>query len=574
MLKPKSDTLPATLPVTLPELAEENCYYYMLPPGPMHLADSGGLEMEVVFQAVHITSTSLKPIGDIVQRTVGTVHLGNLRAGTLWNSTGKLIADYHQLRNSLRVVQLPNEPLPAKQIKDIIPIDEWITHFPALSPNTQVNVLVKDNTTVLLPCFEMLRAFYFEESAKILAFLFSQLSISSLARVIIYPTESNSHRARICIAAKHLGTSAVRVIAELLINPNYYHTLRHALNQLFISRKNNINDFYINALFNFDKLIDIQIGGKEFVINNKKYLLAESVLPATNYYSFDKLFYHMLTPCNDAQAAIITQKIRIGVTPKLDLQNTDLIKECSDISALFLNKRRTEFNLPATQLSTDIWPATVLMEPWAKLRDSNKSLIYIDQASCAPCLLNSYYYDKDSIKFMRKLIAVLKKSGYHSSYLLINNQDSKLGLGLSLLNDNLSTTLYGPEFYDYLKLVGLAEITYAGYFIYLAQALNAPYPIMAWHATGLPLRKEVVLNFSGTVHSAGEHTYLARRIKGYSYDRLVYLPCDYIDGAHNVTSIKGVVSYIKTLMDIFIEQKAIRNDRLSHLRYYTDENPL
>jgi hypothetical protein len=302
--------IPERLDICLPKVPSGGCYQLLFVGG-MRRQPGSSMEFEIglFFQFRPSACHTYTVEGDILQRYVHYHHAPLLVAGSLWTEEGKLIATGATLLKAQRSISFGEHVSQTSTFSNLFSdFSSMPIHLHPTQKDSWCMVLKSERETILIPCFEILRALFYRVEAILLDLFFSQLplklfcSVDTLVSDLAFPI---SHRHRIwrveikVSSHRFLSAPSIRVLAELACNAQAYLTLLKAQTYQFNEWASNQQydpykevQFWISPLLGHS--VKAHINGRYFSHGDNNYFLADSFISLENFNSFRKILVQFL----------------------------------------------------------------------------------------------------------------------------------------------------------------------------------------------------------------------------------------------------------------------------------------
>jgi hypothetical protein len=144
-------------------------------------------------------------------------------------------------------------------------------------------------TTILLPCFELLRVLYYEAGLGLLAHYFSRRALSDICIALAAPVAANHYTGHIRVRRKAFTEAQQCIMAELCFNIDYLHTITAVHSNLALALLRNPEGAYPQADFYMHRPVRFQANGFHFQAGHKRYFFVCGLWPLSNPFSFQDL---------------------------------------------------------------------------------------------------------------------------------------------------------------------------------------------------------------------------------------------------------------------------------------------
>ncbi len=261
--------------------------------------------------------------------------------GSIGSADGKLVAERDDTASEHRTIVLEKQlPRPRRLVHLFHIGTAQPSALIGASPFTWCVALRNGSELIIIPCFELLRAFYYYSAGGLINYFFSRLALESLCWPINRPNENNDFTAHFAVASTSQRTQETRVLAELLFNCHYHRTIQlaHAeLARAWHTRLTNgqAQESHVKVNFSLGRPISVQAYGTSFVVGLQTYFLVNQLIPPPDWYCFDKVVCHPLAkhpselrhspfrlPKLTFQEVLKAQRFTPTVVPVSDLPDT------------------------------------------------------------------------------------------------------------------------------------------------------------------------------------------------------------------------------------------------------------
>lgn len=154
---------------------------------------------------------------------------GLLIPGSQWSAAGFLQpALPDETRPVTRTITLGTGHLIARRLHHLFPTADRPAALHSYGLHGWYLPLETPAECVLLPCFEVARAFFYASGHHVISYCLSQLAIERVCWPLVAPSSASHHTAHYCIAALPLRHAEIRLFAELVFNPHCRQTIQRA----------------------------------------------------------------------------------------------------------------------------------------------------------------------------------------------------------------------------------------------------------------------------------------------------------------------------------------------------------
>jgi hypothetical protein len=138
-------------------------------------------------------------------RQIDIRRTANLIPGSLWNANGTQLSTHNPLLTEHRVWFAGAKPFQIAQLRELLDLHYLLpSPFWVSQGDTWVAVVDRGSERLLIPCFELLRAFYYHVGERLIQYYFSQLPLHLLCYPQLAPTHATNYQAQLCVAATYL----------------------------------------------------------------------------------------------------------------------------------------------------------------------------------------------------------------------------------------------------------------------------------------------------------------------------------------------------------------------------------
>lgn len=291
----------AWLGTHLPPLPAGHCYI-LLEAGPL-LPTTGPLGSYTV-QGRFLPWDEQNDFPAISDRVV-TCPISLHRAGLLipetrWSAAGYLLSPLSFVPPvETRLVTLPAHRLGARRLHHLFPTADRPAPLQLRDLQGWYLCLDTGAECILLPCFEVTRAFYYAAGPHLISFCLSRLAVDRICWPLASPSETLHQTAHYCIAAHSLRSTEMRLFAELLFQPDCYRMVQRTqarLAQAWAERRVHPERPApgLHLDWELKREVRVHVRGESFCWQNKLYFLVHALAPAPDWYSFQGVVCHLL----------------------------------------------------------------------------------------------------------------------------------------------------------------------------------------------------------------------------------------------------------------------------------------
>jgi hypothetical protein len=449
----------------LPNLGSAACYQLI------HLgslAYGPALEQSITgyFQPWHnqaFLTSSLLP----VERQIAIHHAAILVPGSLWDAQGMRHTEDCLPPAEYRVWFTGAHPLHVARLRDIIePACLCPSSFWATQGETWVAVVDYKGEQLLIPCFELLRAFYYHAGARIIRHCFSQLPWDLLCRPHSAPTAATGYQAQIYVAARFLTESEACVLGGLLFDPMFLQSLTRAqaswTSARSVSGRASVTSNYAKTTGHLDRDVLLRIEGHAFVHKQRSYFWVSSLTQMSSPYSFQKLLYHGLESCNFPSQEPASFPVCSDLLAHKQPRVYDSQPKPTHLTTRFTPYKEKVELLPAQQAALAIAssPSIARGATWARQVHRFKPLTWLNNIPSPhkeDTAIIPEINQKD-IKLLETLLQGFISSNQLVTMLTLNNNLGYFGSGLSVLPHQGTAPLPGLPYRHRIRLFHLAQV--------------------------------------------------------------------------------------------------------------------
>ena len=229
------------------------------------------------------------------------MHLATmLIPGTIWSANGKLVREGDNTYSERRTLIMGKRAPILRRLSQLFPLER---KRPLIlrdtSPDTWYAVINGENEKLLIPCFELLRAFCYNGASGLISYFFSRLPLDALCWPIATPNVNNGFAAHFCVACKSLTSQGARVLAALLFNTHYYHAIQEAHAHLAATwhaceAAHKVPQAYAKVNFKLGREVETKAKGISFSVEKQNYFWVSCLNPSYEQHGFKRVVYHPL----------------------------------------------------------------------------------------------------------------------------------------------------------------------------------------------------------------------------------------------------------------------------------------
>ncbi|WP_046247032.1 hypothetical protein [Hymenobacter terrenus] len=208
--------------------------YQLVEVGPIRPQQASYLEPDalVSFSAIR-PGARAAPDAERILQPIPMQLAALLVPGSVWSSSGSLVDESLTTYTGLRQLVLGKRAPALCHLAQLFPLETSRPAFlQSAGSDAWYAVINGEKEQLLVPCFELLRAFCYQAAGSLSNYLFSRLPLDALCWPIAAPTKRTNYTAHLCVAAKSLPGQEAIVLAELLFNSHYRESIYQAHLQL------------------------------------------------------------------------------------------------------------------------------------------------------------------------------------------------------------------------------------------------------------------------------------------------------------------------------------------------------
>jgi hypothetical protein len=456
-------------------------YYQLLHVGYMRNIPTNPLDQEVLayFQ---VAPKSNSPIfePELVVQPINMQRAALLIPGSQWSTDGYLLSDSSHTYPDHRVISLGANVPRLQPLSKALPIGTVLP--PALHTallSAWYTVLDVGRERILIPCFELLRAFYYQAGGKLVDYFFSRLPIEAVCWPIMPPTIATDFTAHFCVAAQLGNPQEARVLAELLFNSSYRTTIQRAHAYLAMEwqaciTRHLVPEVHPKVSFSLGKEISVTAQGVAFTVGSQDFFWVSRLIPVPDWFSFHSVVYHPLQykpqgynrPFSSLAAFtdVLSQRWPTHRIP----ESTEPINNFSPVRAVTTNSANSRIS----------GPPVIRAFPWAELVPPQFLPIYAEAGATKFLWArpgHSLFGTKSILPRLpafQQLLRSLRKHGCLVQQLELNNPGRRFGLGRSVFPYACAPTSYTHLPDRRHRPLGIAHIEWGGGNFYVFYVLG------------------------------------------------------------------------------------------------------
>ncbi|MGI4738422.1 MAG: hypothetical protein ACRYG7_24910 [Janthinobacterium lividum] len=191
-----------------------------------------------------------------------------------------------------RRLLLGQSPHKIQKLKKVFPVSKSLkSSFLRSQGDSWVITRYQDEQTFIIPCFELLRAFYYIGTPHLIEFFFSLTPLSTLCQLLEAPTERNGQTVRIAVAADGFSQHQLCVLAELCLNQAYLQTVEKAHNRFFPNALRGEEGKNVKVDFCLGRDVELEVTGFAFTYEERPFFWVCGIRSHSPYWSFRQLEY-------------------------------------------------------------------------------------------------------------------------------------------------------------------------------------------------------------------------------------------------------------------------------------------
>ena len=271
------------------------------------------------------------PIGEPIRRWVHLAQASVLVPSSLWDAQPDRITmvsdgrfypatathepDGEPIWAAKKQLSLGNSQNYTQRINEVFPNSAaFKSSFLRSRGDSWVVVRKQEDITYILPCFELLRAFYYIGTPHLIEFFFSLAPLDTLCQVIQAPSVDNGHTARIMVVADGFSQHQLCVLAELCLNDAYRKSIEKMHNLFFPTALRKKAGAAVKLDFQLSRNVELEVTGFTFNYEQKPHFWVCGIRRQSAYWSFQELDY---TTAIDHRVGPISSGTEPSLTPLL-----------------------------------------------------------------------------------------------------------------------------------------------------------------------------------------------------------------------------------------------------------------
>ena len=517
-------TIP-TLKLDLPPLPEGHLYQLAYVDY-CRLAPNSKFQKQVAafFRIKQASDSYTRPLGDPLVRWVHLAEALMLVPSSLWDAQdgkNKMVSDGRfyvpdsptghtplpiiNTKKTLVLGQLPRRP---QQIKDVFSNSAaFKSSFLRSRGNSWVITHYQDNQTFIIPCFEILRTFYYIGTPHLIEFFFSLTPLSILCQLLEAPTQNNKQKARIAVATDGFSKHQLCVLAELCLNQSYSQAIERAHNRFFPTALRQEEGKTVKVDFCLGRDVKLEVTGFAFTYEERPFFWVCGIRGYAPYWSFKQLEYAL---GSDHRIGEVTSGDEPSISPVVSGQ---VITPASTTSAPVFDSGEAGASNSQVDVILDLALYTDLPEVAClpKKEQEQRYPTLRSYFSVVPEYLTTEGGGKDLRKLRLTRVsltgevnlpnffaAVIKHlaqlKDFNLTLLSLNNEDNEWGDNLSIIPIWHKNKLAQPLTEDEPHLIAIAHIKHSGGNFYFSQLLTGGRAALIYYQTGRAIEERELNN--------------------------------------------------------------------------------
>lgn len=288
--------------------------YQLIEVGPIRPQQAGHFEPEalVSFSAIH-PGARAAPDAERILQPVPMQLAALLVPGSVWSSSGSLIDEGLTTYTGRRQLMLGKRAPALCRLAQLFPVETSRPAFlQSAASDAWYAVINGGKEQLLVPCFELLRAFCYQEAGGLSNYLFSRLPLDALCWPLAAPSRGNDYTAYLCVAAQSLLGQEAVVLAELLFNSRYRDSIYQAhlhlaatWHECEAARK--LPHAYVRVPFELGRNVKAQALGVSFNVGKQRYFWVSRLMPSPTWPLVKRVVYHPLGDSSENRSPFSTK---------------------------------------------------------------------------------------------------------------------------------------------------------------------------------------------------------------------------------------------------------------------------
>lgn len=404
--------------------------------------------------------------------------------GSLWTDRGKPVSDGRKYRdevtkekftllNSICTFQIGAEPLVAVKLGDLFPEEiVKLNSFLDTVPDTRVLVKKIAGKTIIIPCFEILRVFYYQAGDALTNHFFSNEPLFAICHAVVAPSQDNNFTAHIELYDNRFSERQSAVLGEMSLNPAYRRAVEAAhsrLSELINSAPGN-DETYPHIDFHVGRDFEVKANGFGFEVDSVPYFFVCRLWPIQSPFCFEALVVDLtddprLGPVSDEHFTESTDGVSGGVRFRADMSNEPPLDSGPPGSSRYQGA-----SIDAGERSGAVWPGVSLRRKKTATPHQPTSQTYVTQTPESLSQTGGGSDEKIAktskskptkereitcTEYFREIIAQFQgEEKFEVKLLTVNNDDAEHGQNLSILAEENTQCIHiasikCPEGYFY-----------------------------------------------------------------------------------------------------------------------------
>jgi hypothetical protein len=465
------------LSTPLPNLTQEECYQLLhigrvMRVPPSHYTITGYFQpwqKEPFLQSLALPEA----------RQIDICRTESLIPGSLWTATGTQLVKRNPLITEHRVWFAGAQAFRIAQLHELLDLDKLLpSPFWASQGETWVAVVDRGSERLLIPCFELLRAFYYHAGERLIRYYFSQLPLDLLCYPKLVPTRSTDYRAQFYVASTYLTDLESLVLGGMLFDSVFQRTLNRAQAHWINPRTGQVPALYAKTTGQLDRNILLQAHGQSFIYDQHPHFWVTSLTPLTSPHGFRRLLYHPLEsrvfPSSESKHLPICSDLL-----NYEQSNPRLIRP--QYPPLETSFSQGHMHAGPARIMTAVpipHPLVAQGATWAREPTAIDPLVWFPALSPTVQTTSSSLAQEDQIQRNAPLFADLLQGftalEYRVEMLTLNNEFGHFGLNVSVFSHRGFVPLLDKAYRHRVRIFYLAKIELGNGLLFLLYSLHAP----------------------------------------------------------------------------------------------------